>query len=68
MIAPTVAPPWDSCYCRPSRESRVQREVAAGFTPHHLLLRLPSQLPHKTVNFIFQVVILNNESTILWGS
>ena len=31
-------------------------------------LVLESQLPHKTVNLTFQLVIVNNKLTILWGS
>ena len=28
---------------------------------------LESQLPHKTVNLLFHLVIVNNKLTILWG-
>ena len=31
-------------------------------------LGLKSQLPHKTVNFIFQLVIVINRLTIWWGA
>jgi hypothetical protein len=31
-------------------------------------LVLDSQLPHKTVKLIFQLVKVNNKLTILWGS
>ena len=31
-------------------------------------LVLESQPPHKTVNLIFQLVIVKNKLTILWGS
>ena len=31
-------------------------------------LVLESQLSHKTVNLIFQLVIVNNKLTIVWGS
>ena len=33
---------------------------------HQLVLE--SQLPHKTVNLVFELEILNNELTILWRS
>ena len=33
----------------------------------HLLV-LESQLPHKTVNSIFPLAIVNNKVTIFWGS
>ena len=33
---------------------------------YYLVLR--SQLSHKIVNFAFQLVIVNNQLTILWGS
>ena len=29
---------------------------------------LESQFPHRTVNFTFLLVIVNNKLTILWGS
>ena len=32
------------------------------------LLALEIQLSHETVNLIFQLVLINNQLTILWGS
>ena len=39
-----------------------------GLTEFINLMVLESQLPHKTVNSMYLLVIVNNELTILWGS
>ena len=52
-------------YNNPARKWRGERSYLTQCI--HLSVS-ESQLPHKTVNFIFWLVIINKKSTILWGS
>ena len=41
--------------------------VFSSDTIYSLMSLKKGQLPRKTVNFIFQLVMVNNKLTILWG-
>ena len=48
-------------------EARNPQGVSPELISRHVLV-LESRLPHKTVNLLFQLVLVNNKLTIVWGS